>query len=46
MENKIDKAENKKKTWSKPKLYTPLEINKTYGIPEGVTDDEALGYSS
>jgi hypothetical protein len=46
MENKINKAENKKKTWSKPNLYTPLEINKTFGLPDGTTDDEEFYYSS
>jgi hypothetical protein len=46
MENKINKAENNKKAWSKPKLYTPLEIKKTFDAPEGTSPDDLGGYSS
>jgi hypothetical protein len=46
MENKKNKAENKKKAWTNPKLYTPLEINKTFGLAEGTIEDDELGYSS
>jgi hypothetical protein len=45
MENKINKAENIKKTWSKPKLYTPLEIRKTFN-EIGTVDDGELGEQS
>jgi hypothetical protein len=46
MENKINKTENKKKTWSKPELYTPLEIRKTFDLPETYGDDGWDGYLS
>jgi hypothetical protein len=46
MENKINITEIKKKNWSKPKLYTPLEIKKTFDAPEGTNFDDFGGYSS